>query len=194
MLTPLILASGSPRRSRLMEEAGYRFEILAPNVDENFDRNLFADEPSIARALAVRKARAVSSFRPDSIVLGADTMVVTRDHEILGKPVDRSDAVRMIGMLGGRSHEVHTAVALVCGDSEWCESDTAVVKFRPLSADEIAQYVATGEGDDKAGAYGYQGVGRGLVESIEGDEQTVIGLPMRLVERGMACLNGTKRR
>ncbi len=183
----LVLASASPRRCRLLAGEGYDLVVDPAGVDESLPPGSY--EPSepvesgrrAAQLIAVRKAVAVAARRPGEIVLGADTIVVTEDGSILGQPRDRAESRAMIERLSGRSHWVHTGVAVVRDEAVCDAADTARVRFRPLSPPEIDAYVASGEGDDKAGAYGYQGLGRGLVESVEGDEQTVIGLPLRLV-------------
>lgn len=164
-----------------MEEAGFRFEVAAPEADESFRREDFAGAPDVALALARRKAAAAARRFPSAFVLGADTLVESDEGEILGRPADRSESRRMIERLAGRMHRVHTGVAIRRGDAEESGVDTAEVIFRPLSAEEIEEYVETGEGDDKAGAYGYQERGGAMVERVVGDPQTVIGLPVRLV-------------
>ena len=129
-----------------------------------------------ARRLARDKARAV----PGAMVLGADTIVVV-DQDVLEKPADPEDAFRMLRRLAGRRHEVITAVCLVAGGTEYQAADTTAVFFRPASDNMLRAYVATGEPLDKAGAYGIQGYGAALVERIEGDFFSVMGLPLRLV-------------
>lgn len=129
-----------------------------------------------ARRLARDKARAV----PGAMVLGADTIVVV-DQDVLEKPTDPEDAFRMLRRLAGRRHEVITAVCLVAGGIEYQAADTTAVFFRPASDNMLRAYVATGEPLDKAGAYGIQGYGAALVERIEGDFFSVMGLPLRLV-------------
>jgi septum formation protein len=129
-----------------------------------------------ARRLARDKARAV----PGALVLGADTIVVL-DEEVLEKPADAEDAVRMLSKLAGRRHEVITAICLIAGGTERQAADTTAVFFRPATEAALRAYVATGEPLDKAGAYGIQGFGAALVERIEGDFFSVMGLPVRLV-------------
>jgi septum formation protein len=118
------------------------------------------------------------------LVLGADTTVIVRD-EVLEKPVDEADALRMLGKLQGRTHQVVTSVALVAGERMHQATDVTSVSFRRMSDDLLRAYVATGEPMDKAGAYGIQGYGAALVERIEGDFFSVMGLPLRLVLRLM---------
>jgi septum formation protein len=130
--------------------------------------------------LAREKALGVSG----RLVLGADTTVIVRD-EVLEKPVDEADALRMLGKLQGRTHQVVTSVALVQGDRLHQATDVTNVSFRRMTEDFLRAYVATGEPMDKAGAYGIQGYGAALVERIEGDFFSVMGLPVRLVLRLM---------
>jgi septum formation protein len=129
-----------------------------------------------ARRLARDKARAV----PGRWVLGADTIVVI-DDEVLEKPADPEDAVRMLTRLAGRRHQVITAICLIADGVEYEAADTSSVFFRPVSEALLRRYVATGEPLDKAGGYGIQGYGAALVERIEGDFFSVMGLPVRLV-------------
>jgi septum formation protein len=171
----IILASESPRRRELLELLGMSFEVH-PAADEESPEP--AESPS---AFAVRAARAkallVAKDFPKSPILASDT-VVEIDNQVLGKPISTSDARAMLRMLSGRTHQVHTAVALVVNGR--CQSllDTADVRFRPLDKRTIDWYVATTEPMDKAGAYAVQGAGGLLVESVEGSPQTVIGLPI----------------
>jgi septum formation protein len=171
---PLVLASSSPRRRQLLEMLGIPHRTHPADVQEiRLPREAPLD---YARRLARDKARAV----PGSLVLGADPIVVL-DDEVLEKPVDREDAVLMLGRLQGRRHEVITAICLVAAGEEYEAADRTAVQFRPLTVDQIRRYVATGEPMDKAGAYGIQGYGAALVERIEGDFFGVMGLPVRLV-------------
>jgi septum formation protein len=167
-----VLASGSPRRRELLAQLGRPFDIVVPDVDESSR----ADEApaDLVRRLAVAKAEAVARLRPESVVVGADTIVVL-DAEVMGKPVDAADASRMLHLLSGRTHDVLTAVAVVPGG---CVTEQTAVTFRHLTGAEIDEYVGTGEPLDKAGAYGIQGLGGDLVAFIEGSWDNVVGLPM----------------
>jgi nucleoside triphosphate pyrophosphatase len=170
----LVLASGSPRRRQLLEMLEIPVLVQSSAVQEI---PLPREAPlAYARRLARDKARAV----PGELVLGADTIVVV-DGEILEKPHDAEDAVAMLRRLQGRRHEVITAVCLVAHGVEYEATDTTAVHFRPADDAWLAAYVATGEPMDKAGAYGIQGFGAALVERIEGDFFSVMGLPVRLV-------------
>jgi septum formation protein len=177
----LILASSSPRRAEILRHAGIAFEIRAAGVDESHHPN----EPpgDYVRRLALAKAQAVAAAEPPSnnetLVLGADTVVVVGE-EILGKPATHDDARRMLRSLSGRSHEVHTGLALLPpngADSRVVEEITRV-DFAALTDSEIEAYIATGEPFDKAGAYAIQGVGGRYVTRIEGCYFNVMGLPL----------------
>jgi septum formation protein len=174
----LILASRSPRRSELLKAAGISFEVLAADIDET----PHANESPIAyvERLALAKAHAVLALRPDAVVLGADT-TVTIDGEILGKPVDEPDAVRMLQLLQGRVHDVHTGVSLISAASIKSAVDTTRVWFAPMTDEDIRWYVATGEPVDRAGAYAIQGFASRFIPRIEGSYSNVVGLPVALV-------------
>lgn len=171
----LILASSSPRRADLMRRLGLTFIIRPADIDETYR----PDEPpdDHAERLAREKALTISSQSPGAVVVGSDTIVVL-DDEVLGKPRGPEDAVRMLQRLSGREHQVFTGVA-VAADAEVVSSLERVrVRFRELSELECREYVETGEPMDKAGAYGIQGYGSAIVESIEGDYFAVMGLPI----------------
>jgi len=175
-----VLGSGSPRRRELLARAGVAFEVAPADIDESPRSGEVAE--ALAVRLACEKALAVArriGAGPARLVLGADTIVVL-GTDVLGKPVDRADAERLLGRLVGRAHRVLTGVALVASDRPGAASrlvESRVV-MRPASDDEIRRYVATGEPLDKAGAYAAQGEGRRFIERIEGSESNVIGLPL----------------
>jgi septum formation protein len=171
---PLTLASGSPRRRQLLEMLGIPMRVVPSNVPEV--RRLNETPLDYVERLAREKALGVSG----RLVLGADTTVIVRD-EVLEKPVDQADALRMLGKLQGRTHQVVTSVALVVGGRIHQATDVTNVSFRRMSEEFLRAYVETGEPRDKAGAYGIQGYGAALVERIEGDFFSVMGLPLRLV-------------
>jgi septum formation protein len=174
----LILASRSPRRSELLSAAGISFEVLAADIDETPLPN---ESPiQYVERLAMEKARAVHSLRPDATVLGADT-TVTIGGEILGKPNDESDAIRMLRKLSGAVHDVHTGVALVSSRGVRSAVDTTRVWFDALTDEDISWYVATGEPVDRAGAYAIQGFASRFIPRIEGSYSNVVGLPVALV-------------
>jgi septum formation protein len=176
----LVLASASPRRHDLLRSAGIPFEVHPADIPE--DPLPSENAKNCAERLAREKALAVARLRPGDAVLGADTVVVI-DDQILGKPVDASDAARMLRMLSGRTHQVITGVCLVMGGKCSVESETTSVTMSEISADEISGYVATDEPMDKAGAYAIQGIASRWIPRIEGDYSNVVGLPVALVYR-----------
>ncbi len=175
----LVLASQSPRRSEILRQAGIPFVVRAAPVDETALAGETA-ERYVAR-LAEAKARAVPAGA-EEIVLGADTTVAI-DHHVLGKPEDEADARRMLALLSGRRHEVLTGVCLRRGESLTTAVESTAVWFAPLTAREIADYAASGEPMDKAGAYAIQGLASKFIERIEGCYYNVVGLPVALVYR-----------
>ncbi len=172
----VVLASGSPRRRELLAGLGVVFVIDVPDVDEAMHPG--EDAAAMVLRLARAKAAAVAGRCPaDALVVAADTTVVV-DGEVLGKPRDVAEAAAFVARLAGRVHEVHTGHALRHGDREVAEVRTTRVRFRPLDADEVAAYAATGEGLDKAGGYASQGRGAALVDAIDGCYGTVVGLSL----------------
>ena len=178
----LILASQSPRRRQLMEELGIEFEVVIKDYDETIPEGLRGEE--IAFYLASHKA---DSFRGKiselEIVITADT-IVWCDGEVLGKPVDSEDAVRILKAISGKTHEVITAVSICCASSQKTFSDTTRVTFDSLSENEIEYYVESFKPYDKAGAYGIQEwIGLIGCSSIEGSYFNVVGLPVQKLYR-----------
>jgi septum formation protein len=175
MTAPLVLASSSPRRRELLQQIGVEFDVRVNPVDET---PLPAEEPHVyVRRLAIIKAQASVLNDDHRPVLGADTTVVC-DGIILGKPENLADAQRILGLLSGRRHQVLTAIALVQGHDISSEVVVTDVLFRAISSEEIAEYWASGEPCDKAGAYGIQGKGAVFVARIEGSYSAVVGLPL----------------
>jgi len=170
----LTLASSSPRRRQLLQMLGIPVQVVPPNISEV--RRPVETPVDYVERLAREKALGV----PGRLVLGADTTVVVRD-EVLEKPVDAADALRMLKKLQGRTHQVVTSVALVADETVRQATDVTNVIFRRLDESFLEAYVATGEPMDKAGAYGIQGYGAALVERVDGDFFSVMGLPLRLV-------------
>ena len=174
-LQPLILASASPRRRHWMEAMRIPFELQAPQVDES---PLLDEEPmDLVLRLAELKAEVISRRNPGRWVLAADTTVAV-DHHTLNKPVDVEDAVRMLTLIQGRAHQVHTGLCLQRDAQVHSFVDTAQVHFRPLSEAQIRWYVGTHEPMDKAGAYAIQGIGALFIENVTGSFSTVMGLPV----------------
>jgi septum formation protein len=176
----LILASSSPRRAELLAAAGIEFETVAVDVDESLQR--LEPPGDHVRRLAREKAEAAYAQHPGRVALGADTIVLV-GGEMMGKPRDAADATRMLRLLSGREHEVLTGVALVSRRGAVIEVARTRVWVNPLTDAEIADYVATGEPLDKAGAYGIQGLGSKFIDRIQGSYSNVVGLPVALVYR-----------
>lgn len=176
-----ILASASPRRSEILKNAGFDFEVVASQADETIIGKI---EPKIVvRMLAKRKANAVlNDVLDSSVVLGCDTIVVL-DDKILEKPKDEKDAIKMLSRLSGKTHYVYTGVCITDGAKEKTFVSETEVEFFTLSAKTIENYVKTGEPMDKAGAYGIQGLGSILVKKIWGDYFAVMGLPISKTAR-----------
>ena len=172
---PLILASGSPRRKQWLESLSIPFEIMAPDIDETPTE---AEDPvDLVLRLAKGKADLISAANPGRWVLAADTTVAV-DHHTLNKPIDVEDAVRMLLLIQGRRHEVHTGMCLQRDQNVYAFVDTAEVFLRPLSEAQARWYVASGEPMDKAGGYAAQGIAALFIERIEGSFATVMGLPV----------------
>jgi septum formation protein len=191
----LVLASASPRRAELLRAAGFAFEILAVDVDEAV-RPGERPEDYVRRLAMEKSARAMATIvtqNPpkggshvlDTIVLGADTAVVIDGH-ILGKPRDDEDAASMLRRLSGRPHAVLTGISL--RGPEWAAGrvETTTVEFSSLSAADIAWYVESGEGRDKAGAYAIQGLASRFIPRVEGSYSNVVGLPIAAVHELLA--------
>jgi len=180
----LVLASQSPRRREILRQAGIPFTVRPAEVDET---PLDGESPrAYVERLALAKALAATAG-PQETVLAADT-TVTIDGALLGKPTDGPDARRMLALLSGRRHHVLTGICLRKGDSLTCDCATTAVWFQALSAEEIEEYVASGEPEGKAGAYAIQGLASKFVERIEGCYFNVMGLPVSLVYRHLARL------
>lgn len=188
----IILASKSPRRRALLEQMGVRdFRIITPDIDEHMDRALPPAE--LVRQISLEKAQAVAAQAdPNTVVIAADT-VVALDGAVLGKPADEEEAFRMLSLLSGNRHQVYTGLTVLRGEQVFSQWEETAVTFRPLTAEEIEAYIATGEPMDKAGAYGIQGYGSLLIEGISGDYYNVMGLPVCrlgqiLGQLGMDCM------
>ena len=193
----LVLASASPRRRELLTQAGYQFSIHPAHIPEDPHPN--EDPIAYVTRLAQQKAQAVfnhlaeSATDPDLQVLGADT-TVTLDNQILGKPENEADAARMLRILSGRTHRVITGVALVTPVRTEVAAEVTAVQFLTLSEQEIAAYIATGEPNDKAGAYAIQGHAARWIPRIQGCYFNVVGLPISLVATLLDAANQLTRK
>lgn len=178
----MVLASKSPRRRELLEMLGAQFEVITSDCDENITGLAPRD---LVRELALRKAEAVYERLndPDAVVIGSDTIVTPDGVKALGKPRDHGDAVRTLTELSGKWHSVCTGIAVIgrAADNtlkKIAETVETKVKFLDLTKEECERYADTGEPLDKAGSYGIQGRGGALVEKIDGDYYSVVGLPV----------------
>lgn len=178
-----ILASASPRRKEILENAGFSFEIIVSDADETTEEKLSPEKT--VEELAKRKALSVWQKNSDAVVFGCDTVVAV-GGEILGKPRDDEEAFRMIKSLSGKVHTVSTGVCICSAEKTEVFSNTTQVEFYPLSDETVRSYIATGEGRDKAGSYGIQGFGCVLIKEIKGDYFSVMGLPVSESARVLA--------
>jgi septum formation protein len=170
----LVLASASPRRAALLTQLGYVFTVKATDVDET----RHAGEPVEAMVRRLALAKAMAAARGESLpVLGADTAVAL-DGEVLGKPTDRAEGMRMLALLSAHTHDVLTAIALVHGSRTEVRVARSRVAFRTIAATEAQRYWDSGEPRDKAGGYGIQGIGGIFAERIEGSYSGIVGLPL----------------
>lgn len=177
---PVILASGSPRRSELLRKIVPDFTVVPANIDEVIDQTLPIEKA--IEELALKKAQAVAKLYPDAIVIGGDTLVCLND-EILTKPKDSEDAKAMLKRLSGQKQKVVTGVAVVNMDGRTILFHAvSIMKFRELSDSEIEDYVNSGEPLDKAGGYAVQGGARDFIDSLDGELDTIVGLPIKQLQ------------
>lgn len=174
----LILASGSPRRRELLSLMGLDFEICPADVDEH----LTGHPSQVVAILAEKKAEAAAKLHPEATIIGSDTLVYCQG-EVLGKPQDEEDALRMLRLLSDNTNIVYTGVCVIDGKTgkKQTQTDSTEVHFLPIDDASAWRYIRSGEPMDKAGAYGAQGMGGMFVRSITGSPSNVIGLPMHLV-------------
>lgn len=170
----LILASGSPRRSEILKNAGYEFVVKPTSADESLPGGILPEDA--VKLLSERKADA-AKIECSDVVLSADT-VVALGGRILGKPSDKAEAFSMLRSLSGKTHSVYTGVTIKSAEKKRVFAVKTDVLFYPLTDDEINAYIATGDPFDKAGAYGIQGRAAVFVEKIDGDYYSVVGLPL----------------
>lgn len=175
----VILASGSPRRRELLTNLGVQFEVVVSGEAEDSHE---PDPQKLALELAELKGRSVAAQHPDAVVIAADTVVAV-SGELLAKPADAHENAEFIRKLAGRTHQVFTGVAVLSPAGAFAGVERTDVVFRPLSETEVQFYAASGEGLDKAGGYGIQGIGMGLVAQVHGDYSNIVGFPLALVVR-----------
>lgn len=189
----IVLASSSPRRQELLKNLGLPFTVQVSDIDETVSSDLNPEE--IVQTLSFQKAEVITKKLSFGLVIGSDTIVVL-DGQVLGKPTDEQDAYRMLRALSGRKHQVFTGVAIIdaaSGKAEVSYSSTYVT-MEAMTDETIYSYIASGEPMDKAGSYAIQGLGATLVQKIEGDYFTVVGLPLHLLAHmltkfGVSLLN-----
>ncbi|MGL5531728.1 MAG: Maf family protein [Culicoidibacterales bacterium] len=177
---PIVLASSSPRRHELLKKIIEDFTIFPSQLEEIVDVNLSPAE--VAMSLAQQKAEEVQFYYPDSLIIGADTLVVCND-EILGKPLDEADALRMLSMMSNNTQVVITGVSLHYGSKFHTFYEATQITFNELDAEFISQYIASGEPFDKAGGYGIQGFDDQLIHNLNGSKTNVIGLPVKRLKK-----------
>lgn len=175
----VVLASGSPRRRELLGHLGVEFEVLVSGEAEDSHET---DPARLARQLAHLKARSVAALRPEAVVIAADTVVALGDL-LLAKPEDEAENAEFIRRQSGRTQQVYTGVCVLCPTGEESGVECTDVTFRALTENEVQFYARSGEGLDKAGGYGIQGIGMGLIERVEGDYSNIVGFPLGLVIR-----------
>ena len=187
---PLILASASPRRSQLLSEAGYEFSVVPPEVDESTFKTNDVEPVEYAKRLALAKAKNVAQEHPNSIVIGADT-IVDFQRRIIGKAVNAKEAELITSELFSAPHKVITGIAIVrlSNGTELVRSDSTTVYPKKMTPEQIAEHIKGGSWQDKAGSYAIKETGDKFVEKIEGSLTNVMGLPMELLKSLLAQLN-----
>jgi septum formation protein len=188
--SPLILASASPRRKRLLKQIGLPFRVMTGHVNEH---SIDGDPENLCRILAGQKACQVRSKAKKSWILGADTLVVI-DNKVLGKPEGDEQATHMLRLLSGKEHRVITGFCILnpSGAVARSESVTTLVRIKKLSDQEIKAYMRTGEPYGKAGGYAIQGIGSFMVEAISGSYTNVVGLPLCAVIKALVLVGALK--
>jgi septum formation protein len=185
-----VLASASPRRYALLEQAGFSVQVSVPGIEEIWPEG--AAPMEAVQKIALDKARAVSPLFPERPVLAADTAVMLA-HRVFGKPASRDAAREMLQALSGETHEVYTGIALACRGAYWTDGDSSRVTFRSFDDAELDLYLDEAEYMDKAGAYGIQDEGARLVSEYTGALDTIIGLPIQKVNSILEHVSGPRR-
>jgi len=182
--SPIILASASPRRRQLLAEAGYEFTTVTPDIDELAFTNEHVEPCEYAKRLALAKAKYTAAKYPDSLVIGADT-IVDFAGRIIGKPANAAEAERITRKLFSAPHKVVTGVAIVrlTGNIEVVESDTTTIYPKKMTDEQLARHIESKTWQDKAGAYAIKENGDEFIERIQGSLTNVMGLPMELLEQ-----------
>ena len=182
----IILASKSPRRKEILSNLNIEFEIITADTDESSDiifPEALVEELAFRKAFAVKELlSAQGDYGEDYVIIGCDT-IVSKDNKILGKPENREDAISMLTMLSDSEHKVISGLAVLKGNEKTVSHELTKVYFDKLTADEIKSYTETGECDDKAGAYGIQGLASKFIKGIDGCYFNVVGLPVNLLYR-----------
>lgn len=189
MKNNLILASESPRRKFLLENAGLKFRVIAPTGEEEYEGSMKPDI-FVKRNAKIKAESVINQAKEHEYILSADTVVVI-DDLVLGKPVDSEDAAKMLKLISGKIHKVITGYSITSWDQKILFSDaiTTLVKIKNLTPGEIEGYINTGEPFDKAGSYGIQGIGSFMIHSISGSYTNVVGLPVARVINSLKKLN-----
>lgn len=189
----IVLASKSPRRREILSSLGIKFDVISADADES---SPITDPALLVRELALRKGRATrellrsrGEWDENTLIIASDTVVAV-ENNILGKPADKADAARMLGMLSDTDHRVISGVALLLGERELADHDCTAVRFAPMSEDEINWYVNSGEPMDKAGAYAVQGLASIFIKSLNGCYFNVVGLPVHKLNQLLTALLG----
>lgn len=172
----IILASRSPRRAFLLEQVGVKFEQIPSHIEENINR---MQPDDFVLHYSKKKAEEIQKTHPDSLIIGADTIVVL-DNKIIGKPQNDENAFQILQKLSGKCHEVYTGISILFHDTHISDIAKTKVFFKPMSDEDIREYVSTGEPMDKAGAYGIQRYGSQFIDKIDGCYFNVMGFPIPL--------------
>jgi len=179
MSQKIILASSSPRRKELLENAGFDFEVFPSNISEDIEE---PDPHKYTKLLSIRKAQKVAEKYPDHLIIAADTMIFV-DNQMLGKPNKYNDAYRMLKLLSEKKHAVITGVTIISKEKVSTFSDEAHIELKKLSDSEIASFLSNSSPYDKAGGYSIEELPENFIKSIDGDISTILGLPIHILTK-----------